>query len=120
MHIETKHATRNENHSTDQHIVQVFNKVSMQKIATDHQISGVKFLCLSLGVFLCACWGVWGGGCWGVVWRGRFRKKWIHIDNKNKKFDDSLQFLKLHLSIYNLNEERNILTCFVPSQKLFK
>lgn len=35
MHIETKHAIRNENHSTYQHIVQVFNKVSMQKIATD-------------------------------------------------------------------------------------
>ena len=56
MHIETKHATRNENHSTDQHIVQVFNKVSMQKIATDHQISGVTFYCLSPGVF-CVCWG---------------------------------------------------------------
>ena len=68
MHIETKHATRNENHSTDQHIVQVFNKVSMQKIATDHQISGVKFFCLSLGVFLCVCWGVWGGG--GLGWCG--------------------------------------------------
>ena len=51
MHIETKHAIRNENHSTDQHIVQVFNKVSMQKIATDHQISGVKLFCLLPGVF---------------------------------------------------------------------
>ena len=75
MHIETKHATRNENHSTDQHIVQVFNKVSMQKIATDHQISGVKFFCLSLGVFLCVCWGVWGGGVLGGGVEGEVQKE---------------------------------------------